>query len=427
MSKPQLIFVGVVSILVIVLVLVFTGILPGLAPKRTKVNLTIWEVGPYSTQGALSSLKTTYPNVTYTVKSFPTIEEYESALLEAFSVGKAPDIFMVSQDNFPRFSNKIRYFPTEYISIPQLRQYFPSIVEQAFTKQGFVYALPLSIDTLSLIYNKDLLGGAGMTAPPTTWEQLKEMLPKLIKKDGAGNIVIAGMAIGGTPRSVMHAVDILSIIMLQKGTAMTSPDWTSATFASSQGVDALGFYTQFTDPNGGIYTWDDSMPPSIDAFSQEKLAMMLGYHEDVKKIREKNQYLNFDVAPLPQPQALLDAGKSMTYSSMYGYAISLQSKSYTTAWNIILGLTTNSAPEEIYLSDTKSPPALLSLINTQFNNVEYVTFSKQALVAKSWQKPNDIIVNDTFATMIESVITKKSRIQDALYQAISVINRLFSQ
>lgn len=427
MSKPQLIFVGVVAAIILGFVLVFAGILPGKAPQRTKITLSVWQVGPSSIEGALGSMKSNYPDVAYDIKSFPTMEEYENALLEAFAIGSAPDIFMVSNDNFPRFSNKIRYIPTESFSIPQLRSYLPSVVEQAFTKKGFVYALPLSVDTLSLIYNKDLLGSAGIAMPPTTWEQFKEIIPKLTKKDVAGNITIAGAAMGGSPRSVAHAVDIVSAIMLQKGTTMTSPDWTSAMFASNQGVDSLGFYTQFADSNAPVYTWNDTMPLSIDAFSQEKVAMILGYQDDIKKIKKQNQYLNFDVAPLPQPKELLDAGKSMTYPSMYGYAVSRQSKNYATAWNVILALTTSNSPAEIYLNEAKSPPALLSLINAKLSDPEYVTFAKQALVAKLWQKPNDTIVNNAFGTMIESVITKKSRVQDALYQALSVTNRLFSQ
>lgn len=425
MSKPQLLFVAIAGALVLILILIFTGIIPGLQQTRVKATIKIWEVGPYSAQNALKLLKSTYPDITYDIKAFSSLDTYENALLEAFATGNAPDIFMVSGENFPRFANKIGAFPQTSISLSQLRSLFPQVVEQAFTIKGQVFALPLSIDSLALIYNKSLLSSAGITAPPKTWEDVQQQTPQLIKKDALGAITVAATSLGGSAKSAKNAADLISAMMMQRGALMVNETNTAATFSSIPAEAALSYYAQFANASGTLYTWNDSMPPSIDAFSAEKVAMTFGYLEDVKQIKKRSPYLNFDVAPLPQPQALLDAGKSLTYSSLFGYAVSRQSKNYATAWNIVLALTTNASTEQAYLDETGSSPALLSVINATQNNPQTGVFARQALTARLWQKPNNNLAATSFSTMIENVTSKKLRAQDALYESQSEINRSF--
>ncbi len=425
MSKPQILFVAIAGTLIFILVLIFAGILPGLQPARTKVTLKVWEVGSYSIENSLKLLKSSYPGVTFDIKKFDTMDMYENALLEGFAVGSAPDIFMVSGENFPRFSNKISVAPQTGITLVQLRNLFPQIAEQAFTLKGQIYALPLSIDDLALIYNRSLLGSAGIATPPKTWEELQQVAPSITKKDAAGNITIAAVTLGGSARSVTNAADILGAMMMQRGAAMVNETNTAATFADIQGNTALSYYTQFADASSSLYTWNDSMPFSIDAFAQEKAAMTFGYLEDVKRIKARSPYLNFDIAPLPQPKSLVDAGKSLTYPSLYGYTVSRQSPNYATAWNILIALATNPGNAQAYLDETGTSPALLSLISASQSNPRIGVFARQALVAKLWQKPNNSMANASFSSMIENVITKKLRVNDALYQAQSEINKLF--
>ncbi len=425
MSKPQTLFVAIAGFLVLILILIFTGILPGLQPARTKVTLKVWEVGQYSIENSLKLLKSAYPGVSYDIKKFDTMDAYENALLEGFAVGSAPDIFMVSGENFPRFSNKISAAPQTGITLVQLRSIFPQVVEQAFTLKGQIYALPLSIDNLALIYNKSLLGSAGIATPPKTWEELQQDAPQIIKKDAVGNIAIAAATLGGSAKSVTNAADILSIMMMQRGAVMVNETNTAATFADAQGNEALSYYAQFADASSSVYTWNDALPFSIDAFSQEKAAMTFGYLDDVKRIKTRSPYLNFDVAPLPQPKSLLDAGKLLTYPSLFGYAVSRQSPNYATAWGVLIALTTNPENAQAYLDETNTAPALLSLISGAQNNPQLSVFTKQALISKLWQKPNNTMVNNLFSSMIENVNTKKLRTNDALYQAQSEINKLF--
>lgn len=425
MSKPQLIFVAAVGVIVLALVLVFTGIIPGLATSRTKITLSVWEVGQNSIQNSLNRLKGSFPNITFEVRKFDSRDAYEQALLEGFAIGKTPDIFMVSGENFPRFANKINPLPQANMSLPQLRSLFPQVVERAFVRNGQTYALPLSIDTLALIYNKSLLAAAGVVTPPKTWEELQIAIPLLVKKDVSSTIVIAGATLGGSEESVRHAADIVSTLMMQEGTRMVSDTGTSATFASAQGEAGLTHYAQFADASSTFFTWSDAMPLSLDVFGQEKAAMTFGYLEDVAQIQARNPYLAMDAALLPQPRALLDAGKALTYASLSGYTVSRQSPNFSAAWSVILALTTDATAAQGYLDEAHASPALLSLIASAQRDPRLNVFTRQALFATLWQKPNDTLATAAFSTMVKNVITKKQRASEALYEAQSAINRSF--
>ncbi len=430
MTRNQLIIIGIGIFFVLIFFLMLVGVIPGFRkqePTAVQATLTMWGVGRDNGQfdGALAEFKNSYPNISVKYRGFDSLDTYESALLEAFASGKSPDIFMVANESFPRFANKIIPFSTTAMPLSQLEQLFPQTVEETFVQNGQVYALPLSIDTLALIYNKDMLSAAGIPVPPATWDDFKAEVPNLVKKDKkTGDITVAASTIGGSEANTKNAADLLSALMIQTGTKMVSSDFSNATFSSEEGRNALAFYTQFANPDTNSYTWNASMPYSIDAFSQEKVAMTFGYLSDVNDIKSKNSFLNFGVAPLPQPSS---AVKASTHPFYYGLAVSIQTKQNDAAKRLILGITTNPVAAASYLDATKQPPALLSLVDRNVNDPIMNVFSKQILFARSWPKPDDRAVTQIFSRMIDNVVSKKLSVYDSLQQGASEVNTVFQQ
>ncbi|MEI6479572.1 MAG: extracellular solute-binding protein [bacterium] len=427
MSNAKLIIIGVVGVLVLIFVLMLIGIIPGLKsnqPNAAPASLVMWGVGNRAGQfdNAFQAFKQTYPNVQILYKGFDTQDEYESALIEAFASGNSPDIFMVANESFPRFANKIIPFSTAAITLTQLEQLFPQTVEQTFVRNGQAYALPLSIDTLALIYNKDMFNAASIPFPPKTWEEFKTISPRLLKNDKlTGALIAAPSPMGGSEKNVAYASDLLGTIMIQNGAKMVNSDFSNALFLSQEGRDAITFYTQFVDSPNSTSTWNDAMPYSIDAFSQEKTAMTFGYLSDVNTIRSKNSFLNFGVALLPQYEGTLAA----THPFYYGLAVSIQTKNNDAAKRLILSLTTDQNIAEMYLKETKTPPALLSLINQDFNDLQLNVFARQALIARSWPKPDNRAVKDIFSQMIDNITSKKLSVYSGVRQAEGEVNTLF--
>ncbi|MCP6720140.1 MAG: extracellular solute-binding protein [Patescibacteria group bacterium] len=429
LTKPQLIIIGAVGLVVLVLVLVFTGILPGLKNEKGKIraNLEFW--GVFDTlpdyETAVGNFKKIYPDVTVNYRGFSNVKEYETTLLDSLAAGKGPDIFMIRNRSLPREINKIVSVPPTKLSLIQLRNLFPQVVEADFAPQGAIYALPLSLDTLALIYNQDFFNQAAIIAPPETWEDFESLIPKLIKRDPEENITRAAAAIGGSLKTIDRAGDILSILMLQTGAKMVSDDFGAATFASNEGLNALNFYVKFADPESQAYTWDDSFPGALDAFSEEFVVMIFDYASAIPEIKSKNPFINFAVSPLPQPES---ADRSVAYPDYWGYAVSRQAGRYQNiAWDFVIALTTKTNNARGYFNKTRKPPALRTLINERLNDPDLDVFVRQALVARSWPQIDPDGIEQIFSGMIESVVTGGSSVRDAIEQAEESVTRLMQR
>jgi len=431
-SKPKLIIFAVIAVIVLVFVLMMACVIPGMqrctSPGlQLEGALNFWGIGDSQNtyEPIIINFKKFYPKVEITYRGFNTQAEYDRALLESMAQGKGPDVFMVLNSAVPNNTAKIFPMPQTLIPLAQLQSLFPKIVEQDFFPQQTIYGLPLSIDTLALIYNRNFIDQAAIQIPKT-WEDFQGVVKKLTVVDPSRKIVRAGAAIGGSQKNISAAPDILSLLMLQTGTKMISNDFKSATFASPEGRDALRFYTQFSNGINSAYTWNETMPNDLDAFGQESVAMIFNYASSLPEIQKRNPFIDYKVAPVPQPASA--ENRSIAYPKYWGYTVSRQSSAPDVAWQFVLFMTTNEASVRSYLTKTKKPPALDSLIRSEYiNNPELGVFARQALIARSWPQINNIAIGNIFSNMIELVTTNQNTIESAIGKAQEEVSRLMSQ
>jgi ABC-type glycerol-3-phosphate transport system substrate-binding protein len=412
LSHNQKIILGVVGIVVLILILIFLGLIPGLRlpQEKIKADLNFWAVtdnqGIY--QQVTDQFQALHPGVRIIYRRFD-LQTYEKDLINALAANRGPDIFILHNTWLLKHYDKISPLPREKLSFAVFKdQLFPQVVERDFTANEIIYALPLSLDTLSLIYNKDIFNQSGVALAPTTWTEFQNIIPKLRIIDQTGRLTRAAAAIGGSHKSIDRAADLLTVLMLQAGAAMTDQDFTRAILS----LNALEFYTQFTDPANPNYTWNDSFRYSTDALAEGSVAMIFNYAEKIAELQTKNPFLNIGVAPLPQN----DPANQINYANYWGYTVSQKSSYPELAWDFILLLTTNENNVKNYLQATNKPPALRSLIR-----------DKQALTAKSWPQIDNNQIEIIFSNMIESVISGKQTAQTALSQAEAQITQLMKK
>ncbi len=407
LTKNQVVMAGIGGFIIILFLLIFLGVIPGFKsantdPRKTlEVKLTMWGVqdSQKDLEPILGAFAALYPKVQVEYREFQTFDTYNQALLDALASGSGPDILSIRNTDLPRMINKIIPAPPSILSFNSVNQLFPQVVSQDFVQQGGVYALPLSLDTLALLYNRDLLDQKALPVP-ATWDEFMSDVSKITKIDASGNITLSGAAMGGSLKSIPEASDILSLLMLQTGTQMVSPDFTSATFNSKEGANALTFYTQFADNRSKSYTWNDGFSNNLDAFAQEKTAMIVTYARSIPEIQKRNAFLNFEVAPTPQPK---DNAKALSYASYYGYAVSKQSRHASVAWDLLSYAFTNKAAVKSYIDSTKRPPALASLDREYQQDPALGVFARQALIARSWPQMDADLVTRVFSKAIEDV------------------------
>ncbi len=414
MTTAQKIILAGIGLIVIVAILIFTGVLPGL---RTDVGggdikLTIW--GVFDDQNAFNAAISDYTglhrgaDIRYRQMD-PTT--YEEDLVNALASEGAPDIIMFHNTWLPKHSNKIVAANQQQLPLAKFRELFPTVIEQDFAPDGRVFALPLYLDTLALYYNQDIFDTKGVALPPTNWEEFQTLIPKLRQLDKTGRVIKPAAAIGGSNKSINRATDILNLLMLQTGAKMVEPDFSRATYSSDQGLNALTFYTDFANPANKNFTWSDSQVYSVDAFAAGDLAMTLNYSYLRETLKEKNPFLNFKVAAIPQPK---NAQQSITFPNYWGLAVTNKSLNPTAAWDFVSFLVASPAESVKYLSETKRPPALRSMIAANLADPNYEVFAKQALTARSWPEIDNAAVDSIFSGLISDVIGGRTEIRKGI-------------
>lgn len=426
--RTRLILFGVIGGVVLLILLVLFGVLPGLRggngvpPVGTDVTLEVW--GVFDDEDVLvDSFDRAAAGATIEYRRLDEAT-YEEDLIAAFASGKAPDVFMFHNSWLPKFVDKIVPAPETLVSTLDMDR-FPTTVMQDFAPDGKVYALPLYLDTLALFYNKDIFDRAAIAGPPATWADFERIVPRLRTMTRNGDIERAAAAIGGSEASVNRATDLLSLIMLQTGTRMTDDDFTVATFDGSEGQDAFRFYLSFANPaEREKYTWNDGLTYSLDAFAEEKVAVIFNYAHQLKALRERSPFLRVGVAPVPQPSEATD---EVNYPNYWGFAVSSQSAHPDAAWNFIANLTTDPDTMKLYLETAGRPPALRTLIEEHIGNPDWDVFARQALSARSWPQVDNTEIERIFSEAIRNVLTGRFPPEVSLNRAKEEVNTLMER
>jgi ABC-type glycerol-3-phosphate transport system substrate-binding protein len=423
----------------------------------TPVSLTLWRVfdDDDTFRSIMNNYRAIHPNVSFEYKEL-RYDEYQDELLRAFAEGTGPDIFSIHNTWIGEYENLITPLPDtvtipyteirgsikkeeitvlveeatisqrqletdfiETVALDVVRDYQPNIKLEAVER---VFGLPLSVDTMTLFYNKDLLSQAGIAQPPTTWTQFQDDVANLTSI-GAGDTVLQAGAAIGTSNNVERAFDILSLLMMQNGTQMTN-ERGNATFAESEGredpasFDAIRFYTDFANPLKQVYTWNNDIEDSFDAFVNGKAAFFFGYSYHIPLVETQNPKLNYAIAAVPQ----IEGGRTVNYANYWVETVAKSTEYSDWAWDFIEYAT--SIDQAIYyLEAANKPTALRGLINTQLENEVLYPFATQLLTAKSWYLgDNADVAESAFNDMIDDVLTG-TEMESAVGDAQNKVNQ----
>jgi len=256
--------------------------------------------------------------------------------------------------------------------------------------ESAIFGLPLSVDTLALFYNRDLLNAAGIAEPPADWKTFQEDVKMLTRVDEKG---VAGEG--------------------------------EATFAETTedglpGADALRFYTDFANPAKEVYAWNADQPPSFEAFTSGKTAFFFGYAYHLSQIRTAAPKLNLGVAALPQ----IADGRTVNFANYWVETASKAGKNTKWAWDFIR-FATEAKQGEAYMLKAKRPPARRGLINKAVEDPELGVFANQLLTSKSWYRGKDAsVVEEAFSSLIKEALEGKE-LGESLGKAQNKVNQTY--
>jgi len=392
-------------LIVILFVLIFGGIalgrmIMGMVSQGKEVTITYWGLWEDETiiRPVITAFQAKNPRIKVQyIKQSP--KQYRERLQAAIARGEGPDAFRFHNTWVSMLRNDVSPAPQTVITTAQFQTEFYPVMANDLIGGNSVYGLPLMIDGLGLYYNEDLLKQAGIQTPPSTWEDVIAIVPKLTI--ATGNTFTSSAIALGTTNNVEHYPDILATMFMQNGTNLASPK-------GKEAEETLIFFRKFATPGDPLYTWNETMDNSIYAFATGKTAMMFAPSWRAFDIREMNPSLKFKIAPVPQLP-----GNTVTWASYWVEGVSAKSTKQQEAWEFVRFLTSKEGAVLTYSEAAKSrglfgePYARVELASTLETDPYVGAYITQAKDARSFplsSRTFDNGINDKLIIYLQNAV-----------------------
>ncbi len=253
------------------------------------------------------------------------------------AAGIAPDIYHLYNLWLPEFTGEggmLAAPPQE--AIDHITAHVAPAVVEGISAGGQVWGYPTEVNTYLLIYNKRLLEEAGYDAPPSTWDELKEIAAAITQVDATGAVTQVGFGVlPGWDSGVVHP--FASLLFSNAGEYLTE-DMTATAFDSPEGIETLQLYADLLE-NGGmdmsVAGWE--LPNGIVG-----MVVMANWWRATLRASEAIDYdTEVGVAPVPVGPS---GSQSMTLSYNWLWSVDASSASQDTAWEFLHCLNTEAEP-----------------------------------------------------------------------------------
>lgn len=295
-----------------------------------------------------------HPNITVKFQNVPA-EELETKLTAQIAGGNPPDAAYMDAGGVATFASRKALVNLDgYIAgskIVHADDYVPAFKEFT-TSNGSMYGLPFDGESTGLFYRKDMFEAAGITAPPTTWDEFKADAEKLTDpaKKQYGFAVFA-------PEAEYYWYPWL----FQNGGSLLSDDEKTVEFNNDKGKEAGRFYVDLVKYAPPDYLNSNSYDARV-AFANGQVGMYMAgawfagtLSDEFPKIEGK-----WAAAPLPNGTAGCKTTIAGDALVMFG-----DSKQQDATW---LWLEFLSQPDNIadwtFRSEGTLLPPLTSLLNS---------------------------------------------------------------
>lgn len=420
MNKVQLILIPIFILATIAAVLLFSGAVPGFRQEKFSEGSEIKFWSPHS-QIKMDFALGEYRRINSGLKLVYREKEnqsYYSEIIDGLASPFGPDVFTLNQERILRFKDKIFEIPFEAFNLRKFKDSFFGEGEIFLSKSG-ILGFPIFVDPMVLYWNQDLLRNDGFSRPPQTWDEFAAYSGKLTKTDSNKNILQSGAALGEFS-NILHAKDIVSLLILQSGNPIVERETFKVKFSEylpgeklRSAESAARFFNEFKDSRKKTFSWAKNLPPDKEFFLQGKLAMYFGYASEYPELKEKGPYLNFDVALVPQIRGVKT---KTTYARIEALAISRISADKKLDFDLVSYLITpdvqKSLQEKFFI-----PSALNSLLAFPVSDPIMEIFRQSALISRAWLDPDPDKTYLIFKDMSEGVVSEKKRIDQLIDDA----------
>ena len=343
-----------------------------------------------------------HPNATINIEVTDD-SQYQVKIDQAILSRTLPDMAILRSEQLPQYKNNLKAAPDPVFTTDEFRKTFADLASNDLISGNSIIGAPLGLATLGLIYNQDRFFQASILGPPATWVDFNKTNSALRKKESS-NLYSSGVALG-TPL-IRNYPDIISVLMMQNGAAMTNQPPTKATFEQPDdssyypGSKALEYYASFSQPTKDNYSWSDSLGDSVLALGQNKTALIIDYPMAYKDILAKNPNLNLKMSQLPQ----VNPTQPLNYGTVLVGGVFSSSTKSDIAWDF-WNFATSKYEQDKFSLNSYWPASRKDLIKDQLNDKDLSISARQSSTATNWYEGNNYQTNASLREMCTSYLS----------------------
>jgi len=249
---------------------------------------------------------------------------YNAKLQTDLGAGTAADVFTLDSMPAPDLMAAGVMEPLDsYMSEAGVtaEDFYPGLI-QAFQQGGVTYGLPKDFSTLAMVYDTQAFTDAGITAAPTTWEELRTAAQTLKESTGQAPIVFP------------PSFDRYIAFHYAGGAQILSEDGTQIVIDSPEANAALEFYYGlYTEELAATFTDVGAEWPG-DAFAKSLASIVFEGNWVIEFLKANAPDRPVGFAPMPE-----GPGGPATMAFTVCYAINAQSENKDAAWTLVNYLT----------------------------------------------------------------------------------------
>lgn len=268
---------------------------------------------------------------------YETINDQYMDVMKTRLIGEAaPDVFYLDALEAPFLMSQNVLEPLDNYITPQFDLAdFESTLINSFKFDRHLYGVPKDYSTLALFYDRAAFKSAGLTSPPTTWEQLRTY-SKLLTLDRERDGKIDRYGEGVIPELARQAYTIRAFggqLVDDKG---------YATFASEAGLKGLqSIVEQYRKDRTSAQKSDVGTTSGSEMLGQSKVAMAIEGSWAIPYLQSTFPQLDFATAEVPSIN-----NKKGTMVFTVAYVMNKRSQHKAAAWQLISYLTGKAGMEK---------------------------------------------------------------------------------
>ncbi len=352
-----------------------------------------------------------YPKIKIQQEQIP--DKFEDKIKTEMSAGNEPDAMYVSTKlmNFAAPAGRLLDLNPLMSKWGVNKDEYLSTLLSPWQLNGKQFALPKDFGDLVLFYNKGMFTAKGLQ-PPASWDDVKSDAKALT------TATVKGISLP-TDSARFDA------FLFGYGGKVLSSDGKKAAFNTSQGQDALTYYSSFQ-----LQDKSSDLPDKLgatwpgDAFGKQKAAMVIEGGWLIPYMHDTYPSVQYGSIKLPKFPA-----KEASLLFTNGWGCSAKTKSQDACMLFVKYMTGKIVQQQVLQSgfalparkDLGSDPAITS-------NPDVKNLWDSATFAVPWTfGPHEDKIQSAFDTMLQSVLLGKSDVKTAMTKAEADVNASLSE